>query len=83
MQFTEAVLESITDHPHWQESLNPLRTLDECWNRQIGAVIENLILDGRLCQSDDLSISMSETPIGSRIQFDIASPVNEKVGERD
>jgi hypothetical protein len=72
MRSSPAVVEWLLTRTDWRASLNPLRTLDGYWHQQVGAVIEALLLEGRLRPGNALDIHLSETPAGSRIQFDIA-----------
>jgi hypothetical protein len=52
-------------------SLNPLRTLDGCWHREVATAIESLMLEGRLQKGNALEVRLVETPTGSRLEFDI------------
>jgi hypothetical protein len=74
MRSSPAVLEWLLNQSDWRSGLNPLRTLDGFWHKQVAAVIEGLLLEGQLRSGNILDIIMVETPSGFRIQFDIARP---------
>ena len=72
MQFSPDVLAWLIDRSDWRDSFNPIRTLDGYWHQQVAAVIEKLLLEGRLRSGNTLFVSLAETPTGSQIHFDFA-----------
>ena len=70
MRSSSAVLDYLLNSTDWRGCLNPLRTLDGSWSKQVGAVIEGLLLEQRLKSGDALEIRLGETPFGSQIEFD-------------
>jgi hypothetical protein len=74
MCYTESVIDWLLRQPDWQDSPNPLRSLDGCWHQQISAAIEKLLLESSLQNGDKLVIGLGKTATDARLQLQISSP---------
>ena len=70
-QYTPSLLEWLLNKPDWRTTLNPLRSLDGCWHRNVGSAIEGLLLNGNLRRGDSLLIGLEETSTGRQVHFEV------------
>lgn len=73
LQFTRCTVDWLLRQPDWHQSNNPLRTLDGIWHKNVGAKIEQLLLEGRLREGHTLTVDVDDAQTDEQMDFDIAA----------
>jgi hypothetical protein len=71
MHYTSSVVSWLIRQSDWQGSLNPLRSLDGAWHKQIASVLENQLLNGQLQDGSTVLIDVPDATPANQIQFKI------------
>lgn len=60
------------DGREWQSSLNPLLTLQGVWDRRIGDVIMQMMVDKQLRAGETITVTTDASSDGERLCFQVA-----------
>jgi ATP-dependent Clp protease ATP-binding subunit ClpA len=71
----QSVADWLIERSDWQESLNPLKTLDGFWHQQIASVVERMLLDSRLVEGQSLTIAIDDSSSPKQLQFKVGNRI--------